>query len=131
MRDRACGAVIVGKQILMVLHRHDGREFWTLPGGGSEKGETAETTVVREIHEETGLILSVDRLLFSQPYSIGLTYCYLMSTPKPDQQITLGHDPEESHLARSEQTLQDVAWHSIVSMQSDIQVSLVIKNLEL
>lgn len=131
MRDRAFGAVIAGNQILMVQHRHEGNEFWTLPGGGIEEGERAEITVEREIREETGLVLSVDRLLFSRPYSVGLSHCFLMSTPTPDQQISLGHDPEQSHLARSEQTLRDVAWHSIDSMRSDIQVSRVIECLGL
>ena len=28
---------------------------WTVPGGGIEKGETAQQCVTREIHEETGL----------------------------------------------------------------------------
>lgn len=131
MRDRACGAVIVDQQILMVRHSHDSRKFWTLPGGGINEGETAESTVVREILEETGLALSVVRLLFSQPYSVGLSYCHLMSTPTPDQQASLGHDPEDSHLPQSERTLQDVAWHIIDSMRSDIQVSRVIECLGL
>ena len=84
MRDRACGAVIVDKQILMVRHVQDGRDFWTLPGGGIEQGETPEVAVAREIREETGLELEAKELLFDYEYSQGKTFCYLMTLPAPD-----------------------------------------------
>jgi 8-oxo-dGTP diphosphatase len=38
-------------------------DSWMLPGGGVEHGEQPEAAVVREIVEETGLVVSVDRLL--------------------------------------------------------------------
>lgn len=39
----------------------DGR--WVLPGGGVEHGEHPEAAVVREVFEETGYHVGVDRLL--------------------------------------------------------------------
>lgn len=33
------------------------RQEWASPGGGTEEGETARQAVVREVHEETGLVL--------------------------------------------------------------------------
>jgi 8-oxo-dGTP diphosphatase len=36
---------------------------WFLPGGGVRHGEHPETTVVREVREETGLQVAVGRLL--------------------------------------------------------------------
>ena len=37
---------------------------WTLPGGGLDFGEDPEQAVVREFMEETGLTVTVNRLLF-------------------------------------------------------------------
>jgi 8-oxo-dGTP pyrophosphatase MutT (NUDIX family) len=44
---------------LLLLDQHH-RPGWTLPGGLLNRGETAAQAVVREVHEETGLRISVD-----------------------------------------------------------------------
>ncbi|MFW9823598.1 MAG: NUDIX domain-containing protein [Candidatus Thorarchaeota archaeon] len=63
------GAIIHNDQILLIKHRHynDGLEYWILPGGGIEEGETEEECVKREIKEETNLDVVVERLLLDFP----------------------------------------------------------------
>ncbi len=42
----------------------DGPTVWILPGGGREDGEVDEACVAREVMEETGLIVRVERMLY-------------------------------------------------------------------
>ncbi|MDJ0707481.1 MAG: NUDIX domain-containing protein [Leptolyngbyaceae cyanobacterium MO_188.B28] len=41
----------------ILLHKRRDFGFWDLPGGGAEVGESAEQCVIREVYEETGLIV--------------------------------------------------------------------------
>ncbi len=52
------------KKILLVRHRKGNRQYWVLPGGRLEYGETFAECAVREIKEETGLDVEVVRFLF-------------------------------------------------------------------
>lgn len=44
----------------------DGRDWWMFPGGGREEGESEEACVIREMREETGLDVDVERMLLEQ-----------------------------------------------------------------
>jgi len=58
------GILVVGDKILLVKRKNEpfkGR--YALPGGFVEYGETVEECVIREIREETGLKVRVERLL--------------------------------------------------------------------
>jgi len=49
-------------QRVLLSHRRD-MDAWNLPGGGVESGETPVEAVMREVTEETGLEVAVDRLV--------------------------------------------------------------------
>jgi 8-oxo-dGTP diphosphatase len=72
-RVRVAALVVSGDSILLVLHRKEGREYYLLPGGGVEPGETEEEALKRELLEETGLAVTPLKLLF-QTQSIRRDY---------------------------------------------------------
>ncbi|MGF1529177.1 MAG: NUDIX hydrolase [Candidatus Competibacterales bacterium] len=55
------GAVVREGQILLVQERSDGR--WAMPGGWADVGETPREMVTREVVEESGVDVAVERLL--------------------------------------------------------------------
>lgn len=60
------------KRILLVRLTYQRFHPWGLPGGGLDYGELPENGVIREVWEETGLIVEIEKLL-------------LVKTWKPDK----------------------------------------------
>lgn len=57
--------VILAADRVLLIHRYKhGREYYIVPGGGVEPGETPEQAAIREIKEETGLEIELDRKLW-------------------------------------------------------------------
>lgn len=52
------------QDILLVRHRKGNKQYWVLPGGRLEYGETFHECAVREMSEETGLDIQVEKFLF-------------------------------------------------------------------
>ncbi len=71
---RCQGAIVQADQLLLIQHREhaSGRGYWVIPGGGQEGDETEAACVVREMREETGLEVQVERLLLDEPDARGV-----------------------------------------------------------
>ena len=64
IRVRCAAVVVRSDEILLVRHKKAGREYWLLPGGGLEPGETIAQATERELREECGVSIRCGRLLF-------------------------------------------------------------------
>ncbi|MBN1935189.1 MAG: NUDIX hydrolase [Anaerolineae bacterium] len=64
IKVRATAVLIENEHILLVEQRVSDRRKWSLPGGTLEAGETLEQCLLREMREETGLTVSLERLLY-------------------------------------------------------------------
>ena len=60
---RVTGILIEYGALLLVKQYHADRS-WSLPGGRAEAGERLEQAITREMAEETGLLVRVDKLLY-------------------------------------------------------------------
>ncbi len=71
MRPFATDAVLVegGKILLIKRSKEPGAGLWAIPGGRIEDNETAEECMLREMKEETGLDIQIERMvsLYSEP----------------------------------------------------------------
>jgi 8-oxo-dGTP pyrophosphatase MutT (NUDIX family) len=59
---RVAAVMIVDNHVL--IHKQAKDEHWALPGGRVELQEDSKTSVVREVKEELGIDVKVDRLLW-------------------------------------------------------------------
>lgn len=62
-RIRVAAFIRREQSILLVRHRKDGRDYWLLPGGGVEYGESLADALTREVREETGLDIELGDLI--------------------------------------------------------------------
>ncbi len=56
-RTRAGSRAVVVRNGLILLSHETKSGWWLIPGGGLEEGETPEACCVREVEEETGVIV--------------------------------------------------------------------------
>lgn len=66
IRISARGIIINNNKILLNKFGHG--EYYNIPGGGVEPGETVKQAVVREIFEESGLNVTVGDLIIAHEY---------------------------------------------------------------
>jgi ADP-ribose pyrophosphatase YjhB (NUDIX family) len=62
-------AIIMNGDGHVLLQRRSDNGLWGLPGGSVEIGESVSTAILREVREETGLTVEIDRLVgvYSDP----------------------------------------------------------------
>ncbi len=88
-RLRACAVIYREGKILMAKNEKD--EYYYSVGGAVKHGETVEEAVIREVYEETGQLLEIDRLLcihqnffqYQCPFH-ELSFYFLMKDNKKD-----------------------------------------------
>jgi len=98
IRIRVAVVIPRGNEILLVRHVKGDRQYWLVPGGGLDWGETIEDCAKREIMEETNLDIKLIKLLFisesvSKEYErhlINLTF--LGKILNPDEEIKVLDD---------------------------------------
>jgi len=87
----------------MVKHRLNGEEWWCLPGGGIEEGESPSEAAVRELKEEccvNGTLIKDTGVWNSQQ---DRTHTFLIDIGRQEPKI--GNDPEYQ-----QQIIVDMKW---------------------
>ncbi len=109
-RSRSVAIVVRGGKILMERVIYFGREFYTVPGGGIEEGETPEQAALRELKEECGLEGRIIRPLAVQHKFDGSAEYSFEVEVSEDQEAITGYDPEETG---ENPPLKEVLWMSL------------------
>src|SRR3989338_4033024 len=74
--------------------------FWKIPGGKSEYGETPPQTAWRELREETGIVVPVEslKLIWQEERSNHTLYCFFVETGMLEELAARGDEGEEIRL---------------------------------
>lgn len=105
------------KRILLVSQEHEGRIIWMVPGGGVEEGENSKEAAVREIKEETGLEVEVDKLIWhveEVSKERGQRFVNFFTANIIGGKLELGEDPEFSE---DEQVMRELRFFSREEIQ--------------
>lgn len=110
------GAILHAHQILLIQHHifATAERYWLIPGGGLEPPETETACVAREMREETGLEVRVERLLLHEPADPADTtyqaYKTYLCTPLAGE-ARPGYEPEPD--AAAAYAIAAVGWFDL------------------
>ena len=66
MKRKRAAVIVIDKEHILLLKRHrDGKDFYAIPGGTLDEGESYKEAAIRELKEETTLDVVVDKPLFT------------------------------------------------------------------
>jgi 8-oxo-dGTP diphosphatase len=78
MSYRAAVILIEQGQVALIERHRQGQHYFTFPGGHIDPGETPEQAAVREVQEELGLQVVIQRLLAQAWWQGKPQYYYLV-----------------------------------------------------
>ncbi|MBI4926580.1 MAG: NUDIX domain-containing protein [Anaerolineae bacterium] len=123
-RARAAALIVRDGKLLLIRRRRAGREYYVLPGGGLEQGETYEAACRREVLEETGLQVISARLVLLYD-NMGNPESSFLVTTVPSEPVLGG----EEALQNSPENAYQLTWVSPEDLMKINVVPRVIREL--
>ena len=76
MRDRSGAIIELDGKIAIIKRFRNNHEYYVFPGGGIEEGETPEEAAIREVKEELGIDIGIEKLLTTLTFNNKLQYYF-------------------------------------------------------
>jgi 8-oxo-dGTP pyrophosphatase MutT (NUDIX family) len=97
-------AIVTSDLGVLVGKRNDGKPPWTFIAGEIEPGESSADAAIREVKEETGLLVHYSKIIGRRVHpKTGRTMIYLACTPAEGTDVFVGDEEE----------LSEVRWISL------------------
>ena len=124
MRERAAVIILRDNAILLMYRRKLGQEYYIVPGGTVDEGETVEEAAIREAKEETGYDVVIEKQLFTEDAADG-THYYFLVHPVSGEALLGGQEK----IISSEANFFSLSWVPFESLPEATIVSEKAKEL--
>ncbi len=105
VRERAAVLIVEDGRVLLMRRRKHGSEYYVVPGGGIESGETPEEAAIREAKEEAGLDVAPAKKLGAFRHEGRMTHYFLAASRRGQSRIG---SPERER--RSAGNVYELEW---------------------
>lgn len=116
MKQAARAIIIENSKILVMRREKQGSVYFTLVGGRVNEDEDIAAAVEREVHEETGLVVTSARYVFyeAHPEPYNEQYIFLCEIA-PHEDIKIQEASEEALLNKFGTNLHEPLWAEVQS----------------
>ena len=130
MKPRAAAVVVRDGHLLVIHRRKHGTEYFTLPGGGVEAGESAAQACARELEEEAGLQVVVGKCLLILE-NAGRTEHYF-AADAPTRDVRLGGEEAQHNSPTNQYTLKwlPLAELAATDLKPAAAKAVIVKRME-
>jgi len=118
IRSRVNVLVRNNNKFVLIFRHKNNEDYYAIPGGGIEVGETPEVAAKREIDEELGLQLKNTKLVSEVKTETRHDFNFLSETDDTKINVT---GPELKHLDMAEDLFKP-EWHTKDSFRRDIEI---------
>ena len=118
IRSRVSVLVINKDKFVLIFRHKNNEDYYAIPGGGIEVGETPEVSARREVDEELGLSLYNLKLISEVRTDVRHDFNFLSETDDTEINVT---GPEVKHLNMAEDLFKP-EWHTKESFRRDIKI---------
>ena len=125
-RIRAVGILIKNNKVLLI-HRKNEKEYWVFPGGGVEEKESIEEAIIRELQEETSIVIKINKLLYHHIYDNNTEQFFYLCDYISGEPRLAEDSPEKIETLEGKDFF-DPLWFSIGELKSILLYPLEIRD---
>lgn len=112
-KNRAGGLLFKANKILLIHRIKDSKEYWVIPGGGVEAGESFEEAIKREMFEEASVAVEIKEkaLEFESTFVKGVKEVYFILNLVAGEPKLNPEGPEAIRMLQSNQeNFYELVW---------------------